>query len=532
MENWKSRATKVESTNNWKSRASTVQEPHDDVPEWQSALRGLAQGVSLGYADELSGAVESALTDKTYEQARDESRKNFDSAREANPMTYGASQLGGAIATGFIPGLGEMNIAKAAALGATQALGDSTATDAKGMAIDSAVGGALGAGSYKALEAALPLVKSGVQKLSDFIPDNALSKVIGKSITNVSPEQIDRYIANPNAVNSASSMDEIAQQLLSEHGNDLQKNLGNETPSVIQQIRNKGNQLGEDAWASLSSNKSPLSKEDLLSAITSQRDGLLTDGVLMGQQQRNADRALQGFKNDYSLLGDEINEKTAKSLIQNLDSNIDWNNTNDKISNQKLQELRNFIDSNLKSQNTNYADVMNKSQDVESSLAFIKKQFQNRQDPESLNKFFAKTKNIENKSEQSDLIKAFNKIKEHTGYDLQDEILNTQTKDAFNKQSTNGSRNTLLGSLIGGPIGAAVGYVTDKSGGQIFKGFLDGTVKVNKFQQTVGSQLGKFAQPLIEASQRGPQALAASHFLLQSRYPEYREKVKAITGEE
>lgn len=79
----------------------------------ESAARGLGQGASLGFADEITGGLESLLSDKTYEQARDESRAAYKSAQEANPMTYGASELGGGVATAFVPGL---NIAKGATL--------------------------------------------------------------------------------------------------------------------------------------------------------------------------------------------------------------------------------------------------------------------------------------------------------------------------------------------------------------------------------------------------------------------------------
>lgn len=71
--------------------------PQDETPMWESLLRGGAQGASYGGIDEATGAAESAISGKTYEQARDESRKAYDKAREDNPKSYLAGELGGAV---------------------------------------------------------------------------------------------------------------------------------------------------------------------------------------------------------------------------------------------------------------------------------------------------------------------------------------------------------------------------------------------------------------------------------------------------
>lgn len=83
-----------------------------EVSKTASALRGVAQGVTLGFADELTGLAESAISDKTYRQARDESRAAYRAAQEANPITYGAGQLAGGVATALVPGAGALNLAR------------------------------------------------------------------------------------------------------------------------------------------------------------------------------------------------------------------------------------------------------------------------------------------------------------------------------------------------------------------------------------------------------------------------------------
>ncbi len=64
----------------------------------ESFGRGALQGASFGFSDEITGGIESAFTDKTYQQARDEAREANRLAEEANPLTYLGGNLVGAVA--------------------------------------------------------------------------------------------------------------------------------------------------------------------------------------------------------------------------------------------------------------------------------------------------------------------------------------------------------------------------------------------------------------------------------------------------
>lgn len=116
----------------------------------ESILRGGAQGFTLGGIDELTGALESIVTDKTYSQARDESRANYHAAHEANPITSTVAEIGSGLLT---PGLGAVaGAAKGAgaalkagvALGGLNALGHTEAKDLGGIVEDTALGAGMG----------------------------------------------------------------------------------------------------------------------------------------------------------------------------------------------------------------------------------------------------------------------------------------------------------------------------------------------------------------------------------------------------
>lgn len=122
----------------------------------EAGARGLKQGVTFGFGDEISGALESAFTSKTYQQARDEARANDKAAREAHPIGFGVGEiLGGVGGTVLAPELTALkgaglaaNIARGAGAGIAQGIGDSEADltkgDVAGVAKDAARGGLIG----------------------------------------------------------------------------------------------------------------------------------------------------------------------------------------------------------------------------------------------------------------------------------------------------------------------------------------------------------------------------------------------------
>jgi len=157
----------------------------------ESFGRGAVQGATFGFGDEIAGALESAagslgiVPDKTYRQARDESRANFGAAEEANPLTSMAGNIAGGVATAAIPtggvlsmastagktGLAGSKIAQAgylgAKLGGLTGLGNSTADSLGGMAHDTITGAETGGALGAATQAVFPLLSAGAKAAKD-----------------------------------------------------------------------------------------------------------------------------------------------------------------------------------------------------------------------------------------------------------------------------------------------------------------------------------------------------------------------------
>lgn len=137
----------------------------------ESFARGAAQAASFGFADEITGGLESLFTDKPYEQARDESRLAYKKASDANPASYLTGNVSGGVATALIPGL---NLAKgasalktvgqAALMGGASGLGASEAEDVKGLLKDASTGAAIG-GAVGSVARGIPSVTKKVKNI-------------------------------------------------------------------------------------------------------------------------------------------------------------------------------------------------------------------------------------------------------------------------------------------------------------------------------------------------------------------------------
>lgn len=164
------------------------QEPKSTGPtKMESAVRGIAQGGLLGYADELAGAG-GAIADiasgkesienvkGAYQKNRDESRQKFKAAKDANPKTYLAGEVGAGVGTLLIPGMNGVTAGRLLAQGAAVGLGNSDSESYLGNIRDAAVGAGTGLVLGKGLPVVTNLVGKGANAVSSGVA-NKLSDV-------------------------------------------------------------------------------------------------------------------------------------------------------------------------------------------------------------------------------------------------------------------------------------------------------------------------------------------------------------------
>lgn len=534
---WQDRAIDVTDvgSSDWMSRA---EELPPEISELQSGLRGAAQGASLGFADEITGGTE-ALLEKAkgnpqalldlYRKSRDESRANFDAAQKANPGSYMGGELGGSLATAFVPGL---NIAKGASLaaragmasglGGLSGLGMSNADNAFDLLADTGTG-ALAGGLFQGVGEKLVAPLAG--KVGSWFADKGPAKALGKVVANIPEEATARYLENPKAVNSAKSLGELSEKITSQ-GED----------SVLKKIRQNASEFSQESFDSLKP-EGGIKKDELLGILEGLKDSQKTGGALIGEGQSSAYSALENLSGQIGQLeSDEISQSLMKRLIQNLDSNTNWQNPEAGAKNEAFKKVRTFLDQSLKDQNPNYKKIMEDTAESSRAISEVEKAFKNRTNPDSANKFMKSVKNIGFKDEKDDVYKALQTIKKQTGEDLGQDVFDSWAQNQFTKQDTAGSRKTLLGSVIGRSTGAVggesagalAGFTADRYSGQAFKALLDGSMAAGEFVNKVSPYVGPAANALKEAAQRGNKSLAATHFILSQTNPGYRKTMEDL----
>jgi len=130
----------------------------------ESGLRGAAQGLTLGFADEIAAGVESTFTDKDFDTSLEESRENFRQAEADNSTAFTVGDVAGSIAGAIaLPSGATAKLAGNAALGAVNALGRS---EDKSLG-DAAAGAAFGAIGDKVGKVAGSAFGNATQKIKN-----------------------------------------------------------------------------------------------------------------------------------------------------------------------------------------------------------------------------------------------------------------------------------------------------------------------------------------------------------------------------
>lgn len=180
----------------------------------ESALRGAAQGAFMGFPDEITafaGAVkDTVLNDSpvTFGQAYDtyigRIRKADAEAEKENPKAFRGSQVGGAVASALLPGVGALNSSRAATTtgravvkGAEKVIPGLGAAAARKLGTESVgkavIGGAQGAVTGAGMSESNPF--KSMEGLEDFAGDTAKGGLIG-FVSQLGVDKVGGAVAN------------------------------------------------------------------------------------------------------------------------------------------------------------------------------------------------------------------------------------------------------------------------------------------------------------------------------------------------
>lgn len=326
---------------------------------------------------------------------------------------------------------------------------------------------------------------------------------------------------NPAAVKTAFSHLELADQVV-----DSVKNLG-------EQIKTLSEKAAETLRASPYIEEGAIPKTDVLKRLESARRQI---GGAYTPEKQNAIKALKGIEQNLKdKLKSTVSETQIKSLIQELDSNINWGDPSASTRNKALIKLRTGIDKILKDQNPSYKNAMvdvdeaMRVNDKMQSTFGIERETARGLKPsnQTVNKIKSALK--EDKLYTQDVLSRFEKL---TGEDLTTKIKNANARALFEGTDITPGRYSrgliglsageMAGRLMGLPpaMGAAMGAAAGAFADIYGRGAAAKIIDV-----LAGPTMTKYVPILEKAAAKGAGNLAATHALLMKQDAQYAEKM-------
>ncbi len=470
--------------------------PPPQVSKTESALRGGAQGLSFGFADEATALLRNLagrtplLPEKSYEQAVQESRQAYRQAQEANPITYTGSEIAGGVLPTLIPGIGQAatgaKLGRLAAIGAgtgaLSGLGMSEGQDIGEIAKDVGIGGALGGG--------LPILGRGIAKGIEYIPkisDIAVKKGLQGGL-GVSSELLTEAEKNPKAIEKIMKVyagENIKKDIIPAKANVVESFMS-DNPIAKRAIRNS--KLAVESIP----DTTVVDKNLAINALKDQIK-VLEKSMGVSDVRNQAIKMLEDKIKVFDNVPDNIPGVNLKPILQGIDDDITaaggWQNPlKNNLYRDGLENARAALDRDLKAQVPEYKKLMKKvSQDYELSNNLTKRFATEKGFDENK---IANTLNAQLRKTDTNLQKDFKRLGAYGragGYEnelklnefLNDMALKRDIEQYGGKGSSISNRltglftmaGTSLGGLPGGAIGTGLGSIVgsevEKRGGQI-----------------------------------------------------------------
>lgn len=514
----------------------------DDQPVGmtESGLRGLAQGGSLGFADEITGALESLFSDKTYEQARDESRANYAKAKESNPSTYLAGEVGGGIGTAFIPGL---NIVKGASLaktagqaalqGGLMGAGYSEADNIGAMAIDAgkgaALGGTLGAGVGATAKLLSPHIERAVQGISSGSGDMAerfAARALGAERGTIKKLGIDKVKGA-----GRQALDEGVLSPLASTDDLIARNTA---------VKSSGGKMMGEAYDAIdSAGASTFNPTDVANKVDDELGGFYRSPINRGETNQ-LENTLEAIR----MRGDgNIPLREAQVLKQELGKVANWKNNLPPTDKEKMaREAYGIVSSQIDDavaggaeviESAGLSETLKRGKELYGNASTAEQLLQNKQAREQGNKILGLTDwgvlgtggvgaavtggaSIPATLGLMGVKKGLERFGSQNAALGLDKISKTLMKSP--KMAELYNRNPQVFNNIVQKMESKL----NESGAKVAEGESKPFEKEALLSKTQGT---KYSQVLEKAAQRGDRAMAATNFILQSTDPEYRKKI-------
>lgn len=362
----------------------------------------------------------------------------------------------------------------------------------------------------------------------------------------VTPAQVATYRANPEAVNAAKPLFDQTKSFLSDI-DDTSSDLSDSSSAAFKLLKDAGTADPANFSGPIRAEAQRLNglgvfspeRKSGIAFLSTLADDVDKAGTIPGS---DAGAAIQDFTGSESPatsdepLPKEIGLDKGKAILNALDSQIERLGASPGADPQVLKSLgdaRSAIDGYLKDTVPAYKDHMAQLAQQTQVYSDLADKF--RTDQGAMNTL----KRIQSGKDpfSAEALQSYDQQFGTThGQDLQ----NAATKQAFAKQTTNGSRKAVTGgaigsaigssaggalagtpgAVVGGAIGAATGAATgamvDKYGGAAVKAALDAGIKIDRLAGT------QYAEPIMRAAQQSPQRAAVAHYILATQDPAYQ----------
>jgi hypothetical protein len=478
-------------------------------------LAGASQGTTLGFGDELQGVAE-GLASKAkggsfgdaYREGRDSSRAYNQAQQKASPLLYGGAEFAGAAALPVPGGAGKTLGAKllragvqGGGLGGLMAAGSSDADLTRGEVGEFAKDVAVGTGTGAGVGTALGLVGAGASKLTPLlreylggVADRAAVKGAGPDLADMrgvvrkgegSVEQLGRDMRELGVTSFGASRKDIANRAQA-----VVDAKGKEIGSLVQKLDDILAGSNSAANATQAGGFNPTRAADRIEKelIEPLRDVPAYDGVVE-QLQAQADR--------FRGMGDKnLPYSKAQKIKQGYDEFLNYDKEQTPLKEQ-MKRLRGVVGD----------EILSNAEKLS---------------PEDAAKLRAANRTYGQMSDAADMAagrlqrEATNRYVSPSDYGAGG-VAGLISTTAAHAGGHGGLGSMLLG-LGGAAAGGAANHLARTHGQQMVSAIVGGLE--NALAENPNA-FGKFSGVLLDAARKGPEALAAAHFVLSKNYPEY-----------